>query len=234
MDEFLYTASLLQKMLVDPSMGTLNILSLYFNVATSSTEFFIAVKSEPNVDVSTLFFLLLCHIIGTLLQNISIPIMDLLVVLSPEWLASTKQCVKTYLPLGIGISKGIGSQASIIWHSKRKNGVETSTFGSELTAMKNSVELIVALRYKLMMFGVPIDGSTNIFCDNEAVYKNSSTLESKLRNKHHSISYHMSREAVASCACRMSKEDTETKLSNLFTKVIPRSRRELFFDSSTY
>ena len=35
--------------------------------------------------------------------------------------------------------------APIIWHSKRQNGVETSTFGSEFTAMKNAVELIAAL-----------------------------------------------------------------------------------------
>ena len=97
------------------------------------------------------------------------------------------------------------NRAPIIWHSKRKNGVETSKFGSEFTAMKNSVELIAALRYKLRMFGVPIDGSTDIFCDNEAVYKNASTPESHLRKKHHSISYHMSREAVASGACRVAK-----------------------------
>ena len=71
------------------------------------------------------------------------------------------------------------------------------------------------------MFDVPIDGSTEIFCDNEAVYKNASTSESQLRKKHHSISYNMSREAVASGACRMAKEDTETNLSDLFTKVLP-------------
>ena len=66
--------------------------------------------------------------------------------------------------------------------------------------MKNSVELIAALRYKLRMFGVPIYGSTEIFCDNEAVYKNASTPESQLRKKQHNISYHMSREEVASGA----------------------------------
>ena len=71
------------------------------------------------------------------------------------------------------------------------------------------------------MFGVPIDGSTDIFCDNEAVYKNSSTPESRLRKKHHSISYNMIREAVASGACRMAKEDTDTNLSDIFTKVLP-------------
>ena len=70
------------------------------------------------------------------------------------------------------------------------------------------------------MFGVPVDGSTEIFCDNEAVYKNSSTLEFHLRKKHHSILYHMSREAVAIGACRMVKEDTETNLSDLFTKAL--------------
>ena len=50
------------------------------------------------------------------------------------------------------------NRALIIWHSKRKNGVETSTFGSEVTSMKNYVELIAALRYKLRMFGFSIDG----------------------------------------------------------------------------
>ena len=107
---FLYTDLLSQKMSIDLSMGTPNILSLYRNAAISSTEFFIAVRSDPNINVSTQFCLLLCHIIGALLQNISFPVMDLLVVLSHAWLASTKQWVNTDLHLGLGISKGIGSQ----------------------------------------------------------------------------------------------------------------------------
>ena len=89
------------------------------------------------------------------------------------------------------------NRAPIIWHSKRHNELETLTFGSEFTAMKNAVELIAALRYKLRIFGVPIDGSTDMFCENEAVYKNTSMPESQLRKKHHSIAYHMSRESVA-------------------------------------
>ena len=89
-DTFLYTASFSHKMSVDLSIGTPNILSLYRNAAISSTQFFTAVNSDPNVNVSTPFCLLLCHIIGDLLQNISIHIMDILVVLSPAWLASAK------------------------------------------------------------------------------------------------------------------------------------------------
>ena len=71
-------------------------------------------------------------------------------------------------------------------------------------------------------------------CDNRAVYKNTSMPKSQLKKKHHIISYYMSREAVASSACRMAKEDTETNLSELFTKVIPRPRRELLLESFTY
>ena len=121
----------------------------------------------------------------------------------------------------------------ITWHSKRQDGVETSEFGSELTAMKNYIELILALRYKLRMFGIPIDGSTEIFWDNDALYKNASMPESQLRKKHHIISYHMSREAVDSGTCRMAKEYTETNPSYLFTKVIQRPRRELLLDGFT-
>ena len=47
------------------------------------------------------------------------------------------------------------------------------TFGSEFVAMRIAVELIKSLRYKLRMFGIPIDGPTNVYCDNEAVTKNS-------------------------------------------------------------
>ena len=126
------------------------------------------------------------------------------------------------------------NRSPIIWHNKRKNGVETSTFRSEFTDMKNSVKMIAALRYKLRMFGVPIDGSTEIFCDNEAVYKNASTPKSQLRKKYHSISYHMSREALASGACRTAKEDTKTNLLYLFTNMITQTRRELLLDSFTY
>ena len=126
------------------------------------------------------------------------------------------------------------NRALIVWHSKRQNGVETLMFVSELTDMKKSVELIVALGYKLRMFGIPIDVSTDIFCDNEAVYKNAPKPEYQLRKTHHSISYHMRREAVSSGACRMAKEDTKTNISDLFTKVLPLTRRELLLGSFTH
>ena len=84
--------------------------------------------------------------------------------------------------------------------------VATSTFGSKITAMKNAIELIEALCYKLRMFGIPIDGPANVFCNNKAVVKNCSTPESTLKKKHHSIAYYRNREAVASGLIRIAKE----------------------------
>ena len=100
--------------------------------------------------------------------------------------------------------------------------------------MKNAIELIEALRYKLRMFGVPIEGPTNIFCKNEAVYKNCSIPKSTLRKKHHSISYHCNRESVAAMKCRIAKEDTKKNLSDLFTKLLPCVTREELIDRFMY
>ena len=38
------------------------------------------------------------------------------------------------------------NRAPILWFSKRQNSVESSTFGSDFTALKNAVELVTALR----------------------------------------------------------------------------------------
>ena len=48
------------------------------------------------------------------------------------------------------------NKAPIMWYSKRQNTVKTSTYGSELVAMRLAVEMIKALKYKLRMFGIEI------------------------------------------------------------------------------
>ena len=118
------------------------------------------------------------------------------------------------------------NRAPISWYSKRQNTVETSTFGSEFIAMKTAVELVEGLRYKLRMFGVPLDGPTNIFCNNEAAVKNVTNPESTLKRKHNSIAYHRAREAIADGTIRVAKEEGETNLRDLLTKLLngPRLR----------
>jgi hypothetical protein len=100
--------------------------------------------------------------------------------------------------------------------------------------MKTAIELIESLRYKLRMFGVPIEGPTNVFCDNEAVCKNTTKPESVLSKKHHSIAYHRGREAVAAGTIRVSKEGTHTNLADVFTKTMAAPKRENLLDKFTY
>jgi len=118
--------------------------------------------------------------------------------------------------------------APIIWYSKHQNTVEASTFGSEFVAMKIAVELIEGLRYKLWMMGIPLDGLTLLFCDNNAVVKNSTRPESVLKKKHNAITYHHVHEAHAAGTVQITKEDGKTNLADLFTKLLPGPRlREL-------
>jgi hypothetical protein len=115
--------------------------------------------------------------------------------------------------------------APIMWYSKRQNTVESATFGSEFVALRTCKDLIVSLRYKLRMFGVQVDGPTNVFCDNRGVVKNSSVPESTLMKKHNAINYHAVREAAAADILRVGKEDTATNFSDLLTKIITGQRR---------
>jgi hypothetical protein len=103
--------------------------------------------------------------------------------------------------------------------------VEAATFGSEFVALRICKEMIVALRYKLRMFGIPIDGPANVFCDNRGVVKNVSIPESTLMKKHNAINYHTVREAVAAGILRVGKEDGETNLADLLTKVLTGEKR---------
>ena len=107
------------------------------------------------------------------------------------------------------------NRAPIVWYSKWQN---TSTFGSEFIAMRTVVEPIEALRYKLHMFGIPIEGPTNVFCDNEAAFNNTTIPGSTLKKKHNSICYHHCRESVAAWVMRVVKEGMLTNLADLFTK----------------
>ena len=118
------------------------------------------------------------------------------------------------------------NMAPVIWYSKRQNTVESSTFGSEFVALRIATEMIISLRYKLRMFGIALTGPANVFCNNEAVYTNSSNHESQLKKKHNSICYHKVRESTAAGIVYVLKEDTSTNLVDLLTKSLPADKRK--------
>ena len=65
------------------------------------------------------------------------------------------------------------NNALILSFSKRKNTVESSSFGSELVALRVATNMIEALKYKLRCFGIPIDGPATVLCDDKSVVTNS-------------------------------------------------------------
>ena len=82
--------------------------------------------------------------------------------------------------------------------SKKQSTVETATYGSEFVAARTCVEQIIDLRNTLRYLGVPIQGRSYMFGDNESVVNSSSTPDAKLHKRHTALSFHRVREAVAS------------------------------------
>ena len=75
---------------------------------------------------------------------------------------------------GAGTTECLASiQVSTNLYSTKQNAVETSTFGSEFIAMKIGCEKYDDLRYKSYSMGFPNKEPTNVYCDNEAVIRDS-------------------------------------------------------------
>jgi hypothetical protein len=126
------------------------------------------------------------------------------------------------------------NRAPIIWYSKTQNTVETSSFGSEFTSMRIAVELVESLRYKLRMFGVPLDGPANLFGDNSSVVTNATVPASTIKKKHNSIAYHRVREAIASKTIRVSWVQTHKNLADILTKPLPGPRLHALCEKILY
>ena len=119
--------------------------------------------------------------------------------------------------------------ALVYWWSKKQTSVESSSFGSEFEAMKQCREYIRGLKYKLRMMGIPVDGPTCIYGDNESVLANTSIPHSTLKKKSQSIAYHFVCEGVARDEWRTSYVNTHDNEADLLTKQLPHGeKREVF------
>ena len=126
------------------------------------------------------------------------------------------------------------NNAPIIWFSKRQNTVESASFGSEFVALRICTEMIESLRYKLRMFGVPIDGSTDVFCDNKSVVTNASIPSSILNKKHNSICYHKVRESQAAGTIRVGWIEGEYNKADIATKTTLNTGRRYALSNSIF
>jgi hypothetical protein len=89
------------------------------------------------------------------------------------------------------------NQKVISWSSQKQETVETATYGLEFVAAQKTIQQNIGLRLTLRYIGVPIEGPTFLFGDNESVVKSSTVPDSRLGKRHCGLSYHFAREAIA-------------------------------------
>ena len=119
--------------------------------------------------------------------------------------------------------------ALIYWSSKKQTSVESSSFGSEFVALKQCCEYICGLRYKLRMFGIPVEGPTYIYGDNQSVLANTTIPESTLKKKSQSIAYHFVREGCSCDEWRTTYVNTHDNEADLLTKCLPAGEKRKGF-----
>jgi hypothetical protein len=113
------------------------------------------------------------------------------------------------------------NMAPIIWHSKKQVTIETSVFGAEFVAMKQGMEALRGLRYKLRMMGVSVTGPSYIFGDNMTVIHNTQRPKSTLKKKSNSVCYHAVRESGAMGESLTGHISTYDYPADICTKLIP-------------
>ena len=81
-----------------------------------------------------------------------------------------------------------------------------------------ATESVESLRYKLRCFGVQMDGTASIFCDNKSLVTNASMPTSMLNNHHNAMCYHQVRESQAAGKICVRWVPGERKFAELLTK----------------
>ena len=122
----------------------------------------------------------------------------------------TRRSVTGYLIL---LGKSI-----VKWYSKRQNTVESSTYGSELVALRIAVEGLLEIRYKLRMMGINFDETSTILCNNMSVVVNMQFPSTSIKKKHNSVAFHRVREVISCAIARIAHYPGYWNLSDILTK----------------
>ena len=100
--------------------------------------------------------------------------------------------------------------------------------------MKQCIEDVEHLRFKLRMFGIPIlnNKAAHALCDYKSVVTHN--VESSFNKKHSSLAYHFSRCNVATGVCQIAWIPTDDNLADAMTKRLSVTQREVMFSQWTY
>ena len=98
--------------------------------------------------------------------------------------------------------------------------METSLFGAEFVVMKNGMESLRGLQYKLRIMAVLLSGLSFAYGDNMSVIRNNQRPKSVLKKKYNSIFYHGCRECTAMDEIVTGHVRSKNSPANLATKVL--------------
>jgi hypothetical protein len=125
------------------------------------------------------------------------------------------------------------------WFSKKQATVEAATYGSEFVAGRQATEQIIGIRTTLRYLGVPVQGPSRLFGDNGSVVTSSTVPHSPLKKRHHALSYHYVREAVAAGVVDFHHIPGEMNAADIlskhwaYSKIWPTLRPVLFWRGDT-
>ena len=131
------------------------------------------------------------------------------------------------------------NKTPVDWYSKLQSTVETATFGSECIAARTCTEQIMDLRITLRHLGIPVQGASMVFGDNETVINTASVPHSKIQKRHNALSYHRTREAIAAGIIRPYHIEGKKNPADILSKhwdypsVWPQLRALLFWEGDT-
>ena len=117
----------------------------------------------------------------------------------------------------------------IHWYSKKQTSIETSSFGSEFMALEVATKYVRGLRYKLRMIGIPIQGPSYVYGNNNSVLINTSQPDSTLKKKSSSIAFNWCREGTARDKWRCTYIPTADNHSDMQTKSLPYDEKRAKF-----
>ncbi len=115
--------------------------------------------------------------------------------------------------------------APIIWLSKQQETIENSVFGAEFVVMKHGIKMLMGLKFKIHMMGIPLSGPTYIYGNNKSQATNSSRPESTLEKNCNSICYYAIRELVAMGEALVTHIRTGENLADFLTKITRGAKR---------
>ena len=91
--------------------------------------------------------------------------------------------------------------------------------------MKQAADYIRGFRYKLRMFGIPVEEPSYMYGDNQSVLAGSTRPESTLKKKAQSIAFHFILEGYVADEWRTTYINASENISDLMTKPLSGEKR---------